>query len=176
LSTPHQRPGEYAKEEQDMNAVTPSLTFKDHAEDAIKLYVSVIKNSKIGHIMRSEGDTSPIPSGSVLNASFELDGREFTAMDGGPSFSFSEGFSMVATCDTQEELDNIWTRLSSDGGEEGRCGWLKDRFGVSWQVIPRALGEMMEHPHAGNPGKVMEALLKMDKIDIATLKKAYQQE
>jgi predicted 3-demethylubiquinone-9 3-methyltransferase (glyoxalase superfamily) len=162
-------------EEEHVNRVTPSLTFKDHAEDAIKLYVSVIKNSKIGNIMRSEGGSTPIPKGSVLHAIFELDGREFTAMDGGPSFSFSEGFSMVATCDTQEELDNIWTRLSSDGGEEGRCGWLKDRFGVSWQVIPRALGEMMERPNAGNPGKVMEALLKMDKIDIATLKRAYKQ-
>jgi predicted 3-demethylubiquinone-9 3-methyltransferase (glyoxalase superfamily) len=162
-------------EEQHMNAVTPSLTFKDHAEDAIKLYVSVIKNSKIGDIMRSEGGSTPIPEGSVLHATFELDGQTFTAMDGGPSFSFSEGFSMVVTCDTQGELDNIWARLSSNGGEEGRCGWLKDRFGVSWQVIPRALGEMMEHPHAGNPGKVMEALLKMDKIDIATLKRAYKE-
>lgn len=158
-----------------MNAVTPSLTFKDRAEEAIKLYTSIIKNSKIGSIMRSEGGANPLPKGSVLHASFQLDGREFTAMDGGPSFSFSEGFSMVATCDTQEELDHIWKRLSSDGGEEGRCGWLKDPFGVSWQVIPRALGEMMTHPESGNPGKVMEALLKMDKIDIATLKQAYQQ-
>jgi predicted 3-demethylubiquinone-9 3-methyltransferase (glyoxalase superfamily) len=158
-----------------MNAVTPSLTFKDHAEDAIKLYTSVIKNSKIGNIMRSEGGSTPLPKGTVLHASFELDGREFTAMDGGPSFSFSEGFSMVATCDSQEELDNVWKRLSSDGGEEGRCGWLKDRFGVSWQVIPRALGEMMGDSKSGNPGKVMEALLKMDKIDIATLKQAYKQ-
>jgi predicted 3-demethylubiquinone-9 3-methyltransferase (glyoxalase superfamily) len=158
-----------------MNAVTPSLTFKDHAEEAITLYTSVIKNSRIGHIMRSDGGSTPLPKGTVLHASFELDGREFTAMDGGPSFSFSEGFSMVATCDTQDELDNVWKRLSSDGGEEGRCGWLKDRFGVSWQVIPRALGEMMGHPEAGNPGKLMEALLKMDKIDIATLKRAYDQ-
>src|SRR6266516_2529141 len=162
-------------EEQHMNAVTPSLTFKDHAEDAIKLYVSVIKNSRIGSIMRCEGGSTRLPEGSVLHASFELDGQTFTAMDGGPSFSFSEGFSMVATCDTQEELDNIWACLSSNGGEEGRCGWLKDRFGVSWQVIPRVLGEMMEDPHAGNPGKVMEALLGMDKIDIATLKRAYKQ-
>ena len=92
-------------EDQHVNAVTPSLTFKDHAEDAIKLYTSVIKNSKIGSVMRSDG--SGLPKGSVLHASFELDGREFTAMDGGPSFSFSEGFSLVATCDTQEELDNI---------------------------------------------------------------------
>ena len=83
---------------------------------------------------------------------------------------------MVATCETQEELDNVWKRLSADGGEEGRCGWLKDPFGVSWQVIPRALGEMMQDPEAGNPGKVMEALMKMDKIDITTLKKAYQQQ
>ena len=157
-----------------MNTVTPSLTFKDRAEEAIKLYTSVIKNSKIGNIVRSD-ESSPIPKGSVLHASFELDGREFTAMDGGPSFSFSEGFSLVATCDTQEELDNVWKRLSSDGGEEGRCGWLKDRFGVSWQVVPRALGEMMGHPEAGNSAKVMEALLKMGKIDIATLKAAYKQ-
>ncbi len=157
-----------------MNTVTPSLTFKDRAEEAIKLYTSVIKNSKIGNIVRSDG-SSPIPKGSVLRASFELDGREFTAMDGGPSLSFSEGFSMVATCETQEELDTVWKRLTSDGGEEGRCGWLKDRFGVSWQVIPRALGEMMMHPESGSPGKLMEALLKMDKIDIATLKQAYKQ-
>ena len=156
-----------------MNAVTPSLTFKDHAEDAIKLYTSVIKNSKIVNVMRSDG--TGLPKGSVLHASFELDGRQFTAMDGGPSFSFSEGFSLVATCDTQEDLDNIWKRLSSDGGEEGRCGWLKDRFGVSWQVVPRALGEMMGHPEAGNSAKVMEALLKMGKIDIAALKAAYKQ-
>jgi predicted 3-demethylubiquinone-9 3-methyltransferase (glyoxalase superfamily) len=175
MSTALAQPGEYAVEEQHVNAVTPSLTFKDRAEEAIKLYTSVIKNSKIGSIMRSEGGSTPIPKGSVLQASFELDGREFTAMDGGPSFSFTEGFSLVATCDTQEELDNIWRRLSSDGGEPGRCGWLKDRFGVSWQVIPRALGEMMSHPESGNPGRVMEALLKMDKIDIATLKQAYKQ-
>jgi predicted 3-demethylubiquinone-9 3-methyltransferase (glyoxalase superfamily) len=160
-------------EEQQMNTVTPSLTFKDHAEDAVKLYTSVIKNSKINSIMRSDG--AGVPKGQVLHASFELDGREFTAMDGGPSFSFTEGFSMVATCDTQEELDKVWNRLSSDGGEEGRCGWLKDPFGVSWQVIPRALGEMMRDPKSGNPGKVMEALLKMNKLDIATLKAAYKQ-
>lgn len=155
-----------------MNAVTPSLTFKEHAEDAIKLYVSVIKNSKIGNIMRSDGN--PLPKGTVLHASFELDGREFTAMDGGPSFSFTDGISLVATVDTQEELDNIWKRLS-EGGEEGPCGWLKDRYGVSWQVVPRVLGEMMGHPESGNSGKVMEALLKMKKLDIATLKQAYKQ-
>jgi len=155
-----------------MNAVTPSLTFKERAEDAMKLYVSVIKNSKIVNIMRSDG--GPLPKGKVLHATFELDGREFTAMDGGPTFSFSEGISLVATCDTQEELDAIWKRLS-EGGQEGPCGWLKDRFGVSWQVVPRALGEMMGHPESGNSGKVMEALLKMSKIEIATLREAYKQ-
>ena len=155
-----------------MNAVTPSLTFKERAEDAMKLYVSVIKNSKIVNIMRSDG--GPLPKGKVLHATFELDGREFTAMDGGPTFSFSEGISLVATCDTQEELDAIWKRLS-EGGQEGPCGWLKDRFGVSWQVVPRALGEMMGHPESGNSGKVTEALLKMSKIEIATLREAYKQ-
>jgi len=156
-----------------VQTVTPSLTFKDGAEDALKLYVSVIRNSKIVNIMRSEG--GPIAKGKVLHATFELDGREFTAMDGGPSFSFTEGFSLVATCETQQELDEIWRRLSEDGGEEGPCGWLKDRFGVSWQVLPRALGEMMGDPRSGNPGKVMEALLKMGKIDIAALEQAYRQ-
>ncbi len=156
-----------------MQTVTPSLTFKDGAEDALKLYVSVIRNSKIVNIMRSEG--GPIAKGKVLHATFELDGREFTAMDGGPSFSFTEGFSLAATCETQQELDEIWRRLSEDGGEEGPCGWLKDRFGVSWQVLPRALGEMMGDPRSGNPGKVMEALLKMGKIDIAALEQAYRQ-
>jgi predicted 3-demethylubiquinone-9 3-methyltransferase (glyoxalase superfamily) len=155
-----------------MNSVTTCLAFKDHAEDAIKLYTSVIKNSKINSIMR--GDGVGVPKGNVLHASFELDGREFVAMDGGPSFSFAEGISLMATVDTQEELDDTWKRLS-DGGEEGPCGWLKDRFGVSWQVVPRALGEMMGHPEAGNSGKVMEALLKMKKLDIAALKAAYKQ-
>jgi len=156
-----------------VQTVTPSLTFKDGAEDALKLYVSVIRNSKIVNLMRSEG--GPIAKGKVLHATFELDGREFTAMDGGPSFSFTEGFSLVATCETQQELDEIWRRLTENGGEEGPCGWLKDRFGVSWQVLPRALGEMMGDPRSGNPGKVMEALLKMGKIDIAALEQAYRQ-
>src|SRR5207249_7655431 len=124
-------------------------------------------------LVRSEID-GPIPKGKLLNATFELDGREFTAFDGGPSFRFTEGISLVATCQTQEELDEVWSRLS-EGGEEGPCGWLKDRFGVSWQVLPRALGKMMGDPRSGNPGKVMEALLKMGKIDIAALEQAYRQ-
>jgi predicted 3-demethylubiquinone-9 3-methyltransferase (glyoxalase superfamily) len=156
-----------------MSAVAPSLTFKEHAEDAMKLYVSVIKNSRIVDILRSDG--AGVPKGAVLHGTFELDGREFTAMDGGPSFSFAEGISLVATSDTQAELDDIWKRLTEGGGEPGPCGWLKDRFGVSWQVVPKALGRMMTDAKSGNPGKVMEALLKMGKIDIATLERAYRQ-
>ena len=157
-----------------MNSVVPSLSFKDHAEDAMKLYTSVIRNSRIVSVMRSDETSAPLPKGALLHGMFELDGREFTAMDGGPSFSFAEGISLVATCDTQEELDTIWKRLSEDG-EPGPCGWLKDRFGVSWQVIPRALGEMMGDPKSGDPAKVMEALLTMGKIDIAALQRAYRQ-
>jgi predicted 3-demethylubiquinone-9 3-methyltransferase (glyoxalase superfamily) len=154
--------------------ITPMLAFKEKGEEAVNLYVSVIKNSKILSMMKSDGET-PIPKGQLLHASFVLNGIEFTAMDGGPSFSFSEGFSIVATCDTQAELDEVWQRLTENGGEEGRCGWLKDRFGVSWQVIPKSLGAMMSDPARGNSRKMMEALMKMDKIDIATLERAYKE-
>jgi predicted 3-demethylubiquinone-9 3-methyltransferase (glyoxalase superfamily) len=116
-----------------------------------------------------------LPKGTLLHGAFELDGREFTAMDGGPTFSFAEGTSLVVTCETQEELDTIWRRLTENGGEPGRCGWLKDRFGLSWQVVPRVLGEMMGDSKSGNSAKVMEALLKMDKLDIAALQRAYRQ-
>ena len=102
-----------------------------------------------------------------------LDGQEYTAFDGGPAFTFTEAFSFVATCESQEEIDEVWARLT-EGGEEGPCGWLKDRFGVSWQVVPSALGQMMGDPKSGNPAKVMEALLKMRKLDLATLNQAYR--
>jgi len=156
-----------------MARIAPCLTFIDQTEAAVNFYVSLFKNSKILHIMRSE--SGPVPKGKVLHAAFELDGRVYTAMDGGPSFSFTEAFSLVATCDTQEELDGIWNALS-EGGEPGRCGWLTDRFGVSWQVIPSALGQMMSHPEKGNSQKVIEALLGMRKIDIDTLRSAYEQD
>ena len=156
-----------------VRSVVPCLTFKDQAEAAVNLYVSVFKNARINSIVRSESD-GPIPKGKVLHASFELNGREYTAFDGGPHFSFTEGFSLVATCDTQEELDRVWLRLSENGGKEGPCGWLTDPFGVSWQVLPTSLGKMMSDSKSGNPGKVMEALLKMGKLDIATLEKAYK--
>jgi predicted 3-demethylubiquinone-9 3-methyltransferase (glyoxalase superfamily) len=155
-----------------VQSVRPSLTFKEGTEDAVNFYVSLFPNSKVVSLLRATAG-GPLPEGSVLHASFVLDGQEYTAFDGGSSFSFTEAFSFVATCETQEEIDELWARLT-DGGEEGPCGWLKDRFGVSWQVVPSALGQMMSDPKSGNPAKVMEALLKMRKLDLATLKQAYR--
>jgi predicted 3-demethylubiquinone-9 3-methyltransferase (glyoxalase superfamily) len=154
-----------------VQSVRPCLTFKEGTEDAVNFYVSLFPNSRVLSLLRSDG--GPVPKGSVLHASFLLDGQEYTAFDGGPSFSFTEAFSFVATCETQEEIDEVWARLT-EGGEEGPCGWLKDRFGVSWQVVPSALGQMMSDPKSGDPAKVMEALLKMRKLDLATLKQAYR--
>jgi predicted 3-demethylubiquinone-9 3-methyltransferase (glyoxalase superfamily) len=152
--------------------VRACLTFAQNGEEAVNFYVSLFKNSKIVSLLRSDGN-GPLPEGSLLHASFELDGQEYTAFDGGPSFAFSEAFSLVVTCETQDELDEMWTRLSA-GGEEGPCGWLKDRFGVSWQIVPASLGRMMGDAANGSPSKVMEALLKMRKLDIAALERAYR--
>jgi predicted 3-demethylubiquinone-9 3-methyltransferase (glyoxalase superfamily) len=156
-----------------VQSVRPSLTFKEGTEEAVNFYVSLFPNSRVLSMLHSDGN-SPLPKGSVLHASFELDGQEYTAFDGGPSFNFTEAFSFVATCETQEEIDDVWARLTAEGGEEGPCGWLKDRFGVSWQVVPSALGQMMGDAKSGNPAKVMEALLKMRKLDLATLQQAYR--
>ena len=158
--------------ETQVQTVRPCLTFSDRAEEAVNFYVSLFRNSKVLGLLRSDGK-GPLPEGKLLHASFQLDGQEYTAFDGGPSFSFTEAFSLVVTCETQEEIDEMWARLS-DGGEEGPCGWLKDRFGVSWQVVPAALGQMMGDPASGNPARVMEALLKMRKLDIAKLRHAYR--
>ena len=151
--------------------VRPCLTFSDHAEEAVNFYVSVFPNSRLISIVRSEGD-GPIPQGQLLNATFELDGREFTAFDGGPSFNFSEGISLMVTCESQEEIDRLWSTLS-EGGEPGPCGWLKDRFGVSWQVVPSSLGQMLANPRGGDAHALMEAVLKMGKLDVAELERAY---
>lgn len=140
-----------------VRSVTPCLTFKDRAEEAVNFYVSIFKNSRIVSVVRSSSD-GPIPKGKVLHAKFELNGREYTAFDGGAHFSFTDAFSFVATCDTQQELDDVWKKLS-EGGREVQCGWLTDKFGVSWQIVPTSLGEMMAHPESGNSGKVMEALM-----------------
>jgi len=158
--------------EASVQSVRPCLTFKERTEEAINFYVSLFKNSRVLSVLHSDGN-GPLPKGSVLHARFQLDGQEYTAFDGGMPFSFTEAFSFVVTCETQDQIDEMWARLS-EGGEEGPCGWLKDRFGVSWQVVPAALGKMMGDPSSGNPGKVMEALLKMRKLDVAALEQAYR--
>jgi predicted 3-demethylubiquinone-9 3-methyltransferase (glyoxalase superfamily) len=149
------------------------LTFSDRAEEAVKFYVSVFPNSKVLSMMRSESD-GPLAKGSLLNATFELDGREFLAFDGGPHFQFSDGISLMVTCETQAEIDRYWTRLTEGGGEEGQCGWLKDRFGVSWQIVPAVLGDLLGDSKSGNSEAATQAMLKMKKLDIAELERAYR--
>jgi len=154
--------------------VRPCITFKDRAEEAVKFYVSLFPNSKIANLVRVEADGGPIPKGKLLNATFMLDGREFLAFDGGESFAFSEGVSMMVDCKTQAEVDRYWNALTADGGEEGPCGWLKDRFGLSWQIVPEQLGQMLSDPKSGNAEACMNAMLQMKKLDVATLEKAYR--
>jgi predicted 3-demethylubiquinone-9 3-methyltransferase (glyoxalase superfamily) len=153
--------------------VTTFLTFKDHGEEAVSFYVSLFKNSRITRIVRSE-EEGPIAKGALLHAAFQLDGHRFMAMDGGPYFSFAQGFSMFVNCETQDEIDRLWEKLS-EGGEKLQCGWVKDRYGVSWQIVPSILGELMGGPEPARSKRVMEALLKMDKLDIKGLQKAYEQ-
>jgi predicted 3-demethylubiquinone-9 3-methyltransferase (glyoxalase superfamily) len=153
-----------------MKKITPFLWFDGKAEEAMNFYVSIFKNSKTGSVTRC-GDGGPGPKGSVMFATFQLDGQDFMALNGGPHFTFSPAISFFVNCETQDEVDEFWEKLS-DGGEKQRCGWLKDKYGVSWQIIPSALGEMMQGK-AG--GKVMAAMLKMDKIDIEGLRQAYEQ-
>ncbi|HET6310847.1 MAG TPA: VOC family protein [Candidatus Nitrosotalea sp.] len=155
-----------------VQGLTPCLVFKERAEEAVNLYVSLFDNSKVVSMVRSEG-SEKMPKGTLMHATFELNGREYTAFDGGPSFSFSEGISLMVTCETQEEIDRLWTGLTADGGEEGPCGWLKDRFGLSWQIVPAALGQMLGDSEHGNNAKALEAMLKMKKLDIASLEQAY---
>lgn len=152
--------------------IRPCIVYVDRAEEAINFYVSIFPNSKVLSIQRSESDV-PVPKGKVLGATFELDGREFLAFDGGPTFNFSEGISLMVTCETQQEVDRYWAKLIEGGGEEGPCGWLKDRFGVSWQIVPNALTRMLSDDKSGNSAAALQAMLKMKKLDIAALEKAY---
>jgi predicted 3-demethylubiquinone-9 3-methyltransferase (glyoxalase superfamily) len=151
--------------------ITPFLWFDGNAEEAARFYVSVFKNSKIVTTARY-GDAGPGPKGSVMTVVFSLDGQEFIGLNGGPHFRFTEAVSFSIDCKTQEEVDYYWDRLSA-GGEPSQCGWLKDRFGLSWQVNPGVLGEMLGDPEPARAKRVMEAMLKMQKIDIAALKRAY---
>ena len=155
-----------------MQKITPFLWFDDRAEEAMNFYTSVFKNSKIGRIARY-GDSGPGPKGTVMTATFELEGQEFMALNGGPQFKFTEAVSFFVNCETQKEVDELWGKLS-EGGETGRCGWLKDKFGLSWQIIPSALGKMLNDADAARSQRVMKAMLRMDKIDIAVLKDAYE--
>jgi len=153
--------------------IRPCIVFADRAEEAINFYVSLFPNSKVLSITRSDSD-GPIAEGKVLGATFELDGREYLAFDGGPTFKFSEGISLMVTCKTQEEVDRYWSKLTADGGEEGPCGWLKDRFGLSWQIVPEVLTQMLGDSKSGNSSAAMQAMLKMKKLDIAGLQRAYR--
>ncbi len=160
-----------------MQKVTPLLWFDDKAEEAAKFYASIFKNSKIKSVTRygEEGARAAgRPKGSVMTVVFELEGQEFIGLNGGPVFTFSPAISFVVNCKTQKEVDELWEKLS-EGGEKGQCGWLKDKYGVSWQIVPTVLGEMLQDKDPKKSRRVMEAMLKMDKIDIETLKQAYGQ-
>jgi predicted 3-demethylubiquinone-9 3-methyltransferase (glyoxalase superfamily) len=157
-----------------MQKITPFLWFNDKAEEAANFYVSVFKNSKIGTVGRYGSDGAEMSgkqAGTVMTVSFHLHGQDFIALNGGPMFKFTEAISLVVSSETQEEVDEYWERLS-EGGEKSRCGWLKDKYGLSWQVVPTVLGELMKSGDSAKSQSVMAALLQMDKLDIETLKLA----
>jgi predicted 3-demethylubiquinone-9 3-methyltransferase (glyoxalase superfamily) len=154
-----------------MQKITPFLWFDGKAEEAVNFYASVFKNSKVTG-MKYWGEGSPFPKGQVMAATVELDGIKFHAFDAGPMFKFTEAISFFVDCEGQEEVDHFWEKLS-EGGAKSRCGWLKDKFGVSWQIIPRALGILMNDKDPAKAGRVMMAMMQMDKIIIADLEKAH---
>jgi predicted 3-demethylubiquinone-9 3-methyltransferase (glyoxalase superfamily) len=161
-----------------LQKITPNLWFDNQAEEAANFYVSIFKNSKIGDITRygeAAAEISGKPKGSVLTVTFQIEGQEFTALNGGPQFKFTEAISLLVNCETQQEVDELWEKLS-EGGEEGPCGWLKDKYGVSWQVVPCILDEMIQDPDPVKAERVMKAMLQMQKIDIAGLQQAYDQQ
>jgi predicted 3-demethylubiquinone-9 3-methyltransferase (glyoxalase superfamily) len=156
-----------------MQKITPFLWFDTQAEEAAKFYTSIFKNSKIGSIARY-GEGNHGAPGKVMTVSFELDGEEFVALNGGPEFTFTPAISFYVSCQTQTEVDNFWEKLS-EGGEKEVCGWLKDKYGISWQIVPTILGELMGDKDPVKANRVTQAMLKMTKIDIAKLKEAYEQ-
>lgn len=158
-----------------MKKITPFLWFNDQAEEAAKFYVTVFKNSKLGRIARYSDEAAKASgrtAGSAMTVSFKLNGQEFTALNGGPVFSFSPAISFVVPCETQREIDRLWEKLTAGGGDPGQCGWLKDKYGISWQIVPAGLGKLMQVKDAARAGRVMQALLAMTKIEIAKLKAA----
>jgi predicted 3-demethylubiquinone-9 3-methyltransferase (glyoxalase superfamily) len=162
-----------------MQKITPCLWFDSNAEEAANFYTSIFKNSRIGKISRYGKEGYEIhrkPEGTVLTVEFELNGQRFTALNGGPAFKFNEAISFQVHCKSQNEVDYYWEKLSQGGDEKAQqCGWLKDKYGVSWQIVPTVLGEMMQDKNAEKSGRVMKALLQMKKLDIKTLKQAYEQ-
>jgi predicted 3-demethylubiquinone-9 3-methyltransferase (glyoxalase superfamily) len=153
--------------------ITPFLWFDNRAEEAVNFYVSIFKHSRVIGISRY-GEAGPGPKGTVMTATFELEGQEFMALNGGPEFKFTEAISFFVNCETQAEIDELWEKLSA-GGEKGPCGWLKDRYGVSWQIVPTALGEMLSDPDPEKSKRVTQAMLQMKKLDINALRQAYEQ-
>lgn len=153
--------------------ITPFLWFDNQAEEAAKFYVSLFKNSSIGKISRY-GDAGPGPKGQAMVVPFKLAAQNFSALNGGPYFKFTEAISLLVDCGTQKEVDWFWEKLSQ-GGKESQCGWLKDKYGLSWQIVPSILGKLMSDPDPAKSGRVMKAMLQMSKLDIEVLKRAYQQ-
>jgi predicted 3-demethylubiquinone-9 3-methyltransferase (glyoxalase superfamily) len=156
-----------------MQKITPFLWFDDKAEEAMNFYVSVFKNSKVGRVSRF-GEAGPGPKGAVMSATFQLEGQEFIALNGGPHYSFTPAISFFVNCESQQEVDELWETLSA-GGKKDRCGWLKDKYGLSWQIVPSILGKMLQDKDARKAKRVMEAMMQMDKLDISRLKQAYDQ-
>jgi predicted 3-demethylubiquinone-9 3-methyltransferase (glyoxalase superfamily) len=170
------RMSELDETQTNIQKITPFLWFDDNAEEAAKFYTSIFKKSKIidiAHYGESAAEASGRPKGTVMTVTFELEGQRFMALNGGPIFKFSPAISFLVSCETQKELDDLWEKLSEGGGEQEQCGWLKDKFGVSWQIVPSVLGEMIQDKDAEKSEKVMKALIQMKKIDIQSLQKAY---
>jgi len=157
-----------------MQKITPFLWFDKNAEEAVNHYLAIFKNSKINKVLRC-GDAGPGPKGSILTIAFQLEGQDFIALNGGPIFKFTEAISLSVDCKSQQEVDDLWEKLS-DGGQKSQCGWLKDKFGLSWQVVPTALVEMLQDHDGEKVKRVMAAMMQMSKIDIALLKQAYDRQ
>jgi predicted 3-demethylubiquinone-9 3-methyltransferase (glyoxalase superfamily) len=156
-----------------MQKITPFLWFDGKAEEATNFYVSIFKNSKVVSVSRFS-EAGPGPKGAVMSTIFQIEGQEFYTLNGGPHFTFTPAISLFVSCETQQEVDTLWKKLS-EGGEKSRCGWLKDKYGLSWQIIPKILGQMLEDKDPKKSASVMKAMMQMDKIDIAGLKRAYDQ-
>src|SRR5439155_7180145 len=155
-----------------MQKIVTFLWFNDQAEEAMNHYISIFPDSKVLSVSRY-GDAGPGPKGQVMVANFQLVGQEFMALNGGPQFKFTEAISLFVNCETQQEVDQLWAKLTA-GGEESQCGWLKDKYGLSWQIVPTALGEMMADKDPEKSGRVMQAMLQMGKLDLAALRRAYE--